>query len=66
MSYVLGKVYKVDTLVFKKNGKGRMKKLKLFDLLDANGYVVEKGIAKKERPFYKEFIALADQEGATL
>jgi len=66
MSYVLGKVYKVDTLVFKKNGKGRMKKLKLFDLLDANGYTVEKGIAKKERPFYKEFIALADQEGATL
>lgn len=65
--YVLGKTYKVPTLVIGKNGKAKMKKVKVFDLLDEKGVrTVETGIAKKERPFYKEFIKLAEKEGETL
>jgi len=63
--YVIGKVYKVDCLVVK-NGKAKMKKLKVFDLQDETGRNVETGIAKSERPFYKEFIKLAKKEGAVL
>jgi len=63
--YVLGKVYKVNTLVVR-NGKSKMKKLKVFDLRDESGRNVETGIAKKERPFYKKFIRLAEKEGAVL
>ena len=66
MLYRLGKVYKVPTLVVS-NGKSRMKKVKVFDLLDEKGVrTVETGIAKKERKFYKQFIKLAEKEGAVL
>lgn len=63
MTYVVGKLYKVDMLVVKK-GKSKMKKRKVFDLLDAGGRRVEAAIAKKERPFYKQFVGLLNEEGA--
>jgi hypothetical protein len=67
MSYIVGKVYRVDTLVVcRKSGKRKMKKRKRFDLLSEDGRTVESGIPKKERKFYKQFIALANKEGAIL
>ncbi len=64
--YVLGKVYEVSTLIIGKNGKAKMKKVKLFDLRDESGRNVETGIAKKERKFYKKYVRLVEKEGETL
>ena len=64
--YVLGKVYKVPTLVVSKAGKTKMKKIKYFNLQDEVGRDIETRIPKSERKFYKAFIALADKEGEIL
>lgn len=64
--YTIGKLYKVSTLVIGKTGKSKMRKLKYFDLLDETGRVVGPRIPKKERKFYRQFIALANEEGVQL
>lgn len=66
MSYKVGKVYKVNTLVITKKGKKKMRKRKVFDLFGDSGMCVDAALPKKERPFYQEFIALANEEGVSI